>query len=35
VQSRPVTALPERQNKPKPASALSLVMSTFGARSDR
>jgi pyruvate,water dikinase len=35
VQSRPVTAMAERQNKPKPASALSLVMSTFGARSDR
>jgi pyruvate,water dikinase len=34
VQSRPVTALPKRPKpKPqKPASALSLVMGTFGAR---
>ncbi len=30
VQSRPVTAMP-RQQKPKPADALSMVMSTFGA----
>lgn len=31
VQSRPVTALPKPQGKPKPASAISLVMSSFGA----
>ncbi|HEX4010722.1 MAG TPA: PEP/pyruvate-binding domain-containing protein [Solirubrobacteraceae bacterium] len=31
VQSRPVTGLPERPATPKPASALSLVMSKFGA----
>jgi pyruvate, water dikinase len=31
VQSRPVTAVKKPQSKPKPASALSLVMSTFGA----
>ncbi len=33
VQSRPVTAVPEPQ-KPKPASAISLVMNTFGVRDD-
>lgn len=34
VQSRPVTAVPKRprSKQPKPASALSLVMGTFGAR---
>ena len=31
VQSRPVTAVPEREKKPEPKSAISLVMSTFGA----
>jgi len=31
VQARPVTALPKKQDKPKPASAMSLIMSTFGA----
>jgi pyruvate, water dikinase len=31
VQSRPVTGLPERE-KPKPASALSLVMNQFGVK---
>ncbi len=31
LQSRPVTAMPERERKPLPASALSLVMQTFGA----
>jgi pyruvate, water dikinase len=31
VQSRPVTAVRKPRSKPKPASALSLVMSTFGA----
>ena len=33
LQSRPVTALPERDRASEPASALSLVMKTFGARS--
>jgi pyruvate,water dikinase len=32
LQSRPVTALPPRPAAPAPASALSLVMSQFGAR---
>ena len=32
LQSRPVTALPERRRAAEPASALSLVMKTFGAR---
>jgi pyruvate,water dikinase len=32
LQSRPVTALPERRRPTEPASALSLVMKTFGAR---
>jgi pyruvate,water dikinase len=31
VQSRPVTGLPTKPDKPKPASAMSLIMSTFGA----
>ncbi len=31
VQSRPVTALPSQPSQPKPMSAMSLVMSTFGA----
>jgi pyruvate,water dikinase len=31
LQSRPVTALPRRSEAPKRASALSLVMSAFGA----
>jgi pyruvate,water dikinase len=31
VQSRPVTALPRHERKPQPASAISLVMSAFGA----
>jgi pyruvate,water dikinase len=32
VQSRPVTGLPERTTAPRPASAMALVMGTFGAR---
>ena len=31
VQARPVTALPKHETAPPPASALALVMSTFGA----
>jgi pyruvate,water dikinase len=31
VQSRPVTALPRRGQSPKPGSAVSIVMSMFGA----
>jgi pyruvate,water dikinase len=31
LQSRPVTTGPKRTEKPKPASAMSLLMSTFGA----
>lgn len=31
LQSRPVTAVPKQQSKPQPASAITLVMSTFGA----
>jgi pyruvate, water dikinase len=31
LQSRPVTALPKREVKPAPASAMSLVMQKFGA----
>lgn len=31
VQTRPVTALAKKQNKPKAESAMSLIMSTFGA----
>jgi pyruvate, water dikinase len=31
VQTRPVTAVPKREQKPVPRDALSLVMSTFGA----
>jgi phosphoenolpyruvate synthase/pyruvate phosphate dikinase len=30
VQSRPVTAVPKREHKPPPASAIAAVMSTFG-----
>ena len=32
LQSRPVTGLPERTTAPRPASAMALVMGTFGAR---
>jgi pyruvate,water dikinase len=35
VQSRPVTGLPERPAAPRPASAMSLVMGTFGVSSER
>jgi pyruvate, water dikinase len=31
VQARPVTAVPKKRDKPKAESALSLIMSTFGA----
>ena len=31
VQARPVTGLPKKAEQPKPASAMSLIMSTFGA----
>jgi pyruvate,water dikinase len=31
LQSRPVTGLPERTTAPRPASAMALVMGTFGA----
>jgi pyruvate,water dikinase len=31
VQARPVTGLPTKPEKPKPASAMSLIMSAFGA----
>jgi pyruvate, water dikinase len=31
VQARPVTAVPKKAEKPKAASAMSLIMSTFGA----
>jgi pyruvate,water dikinase len=34
VQSRRVTAVPKRETKAEPQSAISLVMSTFGVRSD-
>ena len=34
VQSRPVTTAPQRDPKPAPASALSLVMNTFGVKTD-
>jgi pyruvate,water dikinase len=34
VQSRPVTTLPERDKKPPPASAISMVMKTFGVKTD-
>jgi pyruvate,water dikinase len=34
VQSRPVTAVPKREQKAEPQSAISLVMSTFGVRSN-
>jgi phosphoenolpyruvate synthase/pyruvate phosphate dikinase len=32
LQSRPVTGLPERTTAPRPASAMALVMGTFGVR---
>ena len=32
VQSRPVTAVPKPSVKPRPTSAISMVMSTFGVR---
>jgi pyruvate,water dikinase len=32
LQSRPVTGLPERATSPRPASAMALVMGTFGVR---
>jgi phosphoenolpyruvate synthase/pyruvate phosphate dikinase len=32
LQSRPVTGLPERTPAPRPASAMALVMGTFGVR---
>jgi pyruvate, water dikinase len=32
LQSRPVTTMPERESAPAPASGISLVMRTFGAR---
>ena len=32
LQSRPVTGLPERTTASRPASAMALVMGTFGAR---
>jgi hypothetical protein len=31
VQARPVTGLAKPPERPKPASAMSLIMSTFGA----
>ena len=31
VQTRPVTAVAKKPEKPKPESAMSLIMSTFGA----
>ncbi len=31
VQARPVTGLAKKPDKPRPASAMSLIMSTFGA----
>jgi pyruvate, water dikinase len=31
LQARPVTGLPERQARPRPASAMEMVMGTFGA----
>ena len=31
VQSRPVTAMPQRGQEPKPESGIALVMSMFGA----
>lgn len=34
VQSRPVTTLPKREEKPEPASAMAMVMKTFGVTSD-
>jgi pyruvate,water dikinase len=33
VQSRPVTAVPKREKKAEPTSAIAAVMSTFGVRS--
>ncbi len=35
VQSRPVTGLAKKPDKPKPQSAMSLIMSTFGANPTR
>jgi pyruvate,water dikinase len=32
VQTRPVTAVPKKREKPKAESALSLIMNTFGAK---
>jgi pyruvate,water dikinase len=32
LQSRPVTTLPQKPAKPQPASAISLVMNTFGVK---
>jgi pyruvate, water dikinase len=34
LQSRPVTTLPDKPAKPQPASAISLVMNTFGVKSE-
>jgi pyruvate, water dikinase len=34
VQARPVTAVPKPREKPHPGSAISMVMSTFGVRTD-
>ena len=31
VQTRPVTGMPKKLDTPKPQSAMSLIMSTFGA----
>ncbi|HEX3831535.1 MAG TPA: PEP/pyruvate-binding domain-containing protein [Solirubrobacteraceae bacterium] len=35
LQSRPVTGLPKRTSAPRPASAMALVMGTFGARQSK
>ena len=35
VQSRPVTAVPKREKKPVPSSAIAAVMSTFGVNPER
>ena len=34
LQSRPVTAAPKKSEPPRPRSAISLVMGTFGAGDD-
>src|SRR5205814_510676 len=34
LQTRPVTAKPRQPDQPKPASAMDLLMSTFGAGGD-